>query len=121
MKIWRFLIITGLLFILSLSLHLPVYGTKFNLETISNVTFVVGIITFLPALVALTGAYQVFHGMGYFFKILFNKNAKQEFPTYRDYKEDKSNNSDTSFYKELLIGSLIVLVVGIILAIIIMI
>jgi hypothetical protein len=120
MKIWRLLIITVLLFVLSTLLHLGVYGSEFRLETMSNATFVVGIVTFLPTLVALTGAHQVFHGIGYFFKLLFNKNAKQEFPTYRDYKEHKSGKAKSPFFKELLIGSLIVFVVGIALAVVVM-
>ena len=85
----------------------------------SNATFVVGIVTFLPTLVALTGAHKVFHGIGYFFKLLFNKNAKQEFPTYRDYKEH-NRQSQITIFKELLIGSLIVFVVGIALAVVVM-
>lgn len=120
MKIWRILVITVVIFLLSLLLHLGVYGNQFRLDTISNATFVVGIIIFLPTLVAVMGAYQVFHGMSYFLKILFSKNAKYEFPTYRDYKEHKSSKPEGPFFKELLISSLIVLLVGVILAIITM-
>lgn len=118
MKIWRFIVLICVLFILSILLHFGVYGFKFYLDTLSNVTFVVGIVLFLPSVITITGAHQVFRGMGYLLRILVNKNTKIEFPTYRDYVEFKSNKAETTFFIELFFSSLITLVVGVILAII---
>lgn len=118
MKLLRFALILVSLVVLALLLHIPVYGTTINLETISNVLFVVGVITFLPSLIVTTGAYQVFQGITYVFKSMFGKNTRQEFPTFRDYKEHHSKKVETTFFKEALLASGIVLLAGMILAII---
>lgn len=120
MKFLRLVIIFGALVILAFLLHLGIYKTQFSIETISNVTFVVGIISFLPSLIAVTGAHQIFQGIGYVFKTMLSKSAKEEFPTFKDYKEHKSEKVDNSFFKEVFIMSFALLVIGIILAVIVM-
>ncbi|HHU23645.1 MAG: hypothetical protein PHG08_02430 [Bacilli bacterium] len=119
MSIFRFLIFTIILLGLAFLTHASIYGMQFSLESVSNITFVIGIVFFLPSLVALTGAFQVFHGMGYILKLLFNKNAKQEFPTFSDYKEYKSKKTNVGFFKELIVSSFLIMLTGIIFAIIV--
>lgn len=118
MKIWRLILLTAIIFGLAALVQILAFGPVFTLDSISDATFVVGIIIFLPSLIVVTGANQVFHGMGYVLRLLFSKIAKNEFPTYSDYKEHKTNNRETSFFKELLIASSIVFAVGIITALI---
>ena len=92
MKIWRLILLTAIIFGLAALVHILAFGlfySRFNI----NATFVVGIIIFLPSLIVVTGE-PSFH-IGYV-RLLFSKNAKNEFPTYRDYKNIKLT-IETSF------------------------
>lgn len=118
MKYWRLLItilvmcgLTALLIVV-----IPRFG--FELNSISDALFVVGIIVFLPSLLMRIGAFEVFHGMGYFFRLVFNRDTKKEYPTYKDYKETKTVERSPAFFNELLVASTLIIIAGIITALI---
>ena len=46
MKIWRLILLTAIIFGLAALVHILAFGPVFTLDSISNATFVVGIIIF---------------------------------------------------------------------------
>ncbi|MCK7489053.1 MAG: hypothetical protein MZU79_01510 [Anaerotruncus sp.] len=63
-------------------LHLAVYQTDFTYTNVSNALFVVGVVFFLPSLVALTSAFEVFHGIRYAMRVLWSPSFRREYPRY---------------------------------------
>lgn len=116
MKYFRLAIIFIAMLTVSFLLHLLVYQNNFSYANISDVIFVVSIIVFLPAVVAMTGAYQIFHGFRYVFKIFISPSFKQQYPNFREYKEERQTEIKTTFFKELLIASFILVITAMILA-----
>lgn len=116
MKPIRLLLILAATLGLALGVHLLVYKDNFTYESMSNALFVVGMIIFLPSLVVLTRAYEVFQGIQYSMRVLFSPNYRKLYPKYSDYKEEKSEKIKTSVFYEILAASLIAVVMAIILA-----
>lgn len=116
MKPFRLLLILAATLGLALGVHLLVYKEIFTYESMSNALFVVGMIIFLPSLVVLTKAYEVFQGIQYSMRVLFSPNYRKLYPKYSDYKEEKSEKIKTSVFYEILIASSITVVTAIILA-----
>jgi len=116
MKYFRLAIIFIAILVLSLLLHLLVYQSDFTYANISNSLFVVSIILFLPSIVAMTGAYQLFHGFRYVVKVFVSPSFRRNYPNFREYKEERQTEIKTTFFKELLIASFIILIASIILA-----
>lgn len=102
--------------ILSFLLHLWQYGLNLTYETTSNALFIIGVIMFLPALVAVTQAYYVFNGIRYAFRVIINPKFRQEYPQYSDYRDERSEKIKTSLFAEMLITSGTLIVAAIILA-----
>lgn len=117
MKFTRFLIIFGILLITSFFLHLIMHGTEFTIAHVSDALFVVGIVMFLPALIAVTGAFQVFDGIKYAFRSFFSTNFRREYQKINEYKEARNQKVESTIYIELLIASFIILATGILLVI----
>jgi len=116
MNYFRLAIIYVAMLLISLVLHLLVYQQDFTYANISNALFVVSIILFLPSVVAMTGAYQLFHGFRYVFKVFVSPSFRSEYPNFRDYKEERQTEIKTTFFKEVLLSSFIIMVASIILA-----
>jgi hypothetical protein len=114
----RLVILFTILNVFALILHLWIMGSTFTISSLSDVLFVVGIITFLPSVVAMTKAYVVFQGFSYAMKSLFARNFKTQYPQFKDYQAIKEDDVKTTFFMELLIASGIVMVIGIVLAVI---
>ncbi len=120
MRISRTIILFAILNVFALLLHLWTMGSTFTLSTLSDIYFVVGIITFLPAVVAQTKAYVVFQGINYSLRALFARNFKTQYPNFRDYKEVKDTDIKTSFFTELLLSSGLIMMIGIVLSVVVM-
>lgn len=120
MRITRLLILFAILNVFALLLHLWIMGSTFTLSSLSDVYFVVGIITFLPSVVAMTKAYVVFQGINYSLRVLFARNFKNQYPNFRDFKESKDTDIKSTFFTELLLSSGVIMMIGIIIAVVIM-
>lgn len=116
MKISRLLLILAVTLGLAFLVHLWIYSTYFSYETISNSMFVVGMILFLPSLVVLTKAYEVFQGIHYAFRVLVNPSYRKTYPRFSDFKEDHSKQIKTTVFYEILLASFLVVIVAVILA-----
>jgi hypothetical protein len=92
-----------------------VYGSEFTTAHLSDSLFVVGMVTFFPALVMQTRSYQVFYGMRYGFKAMFNKDFYQQYPNFRDYRETKDVQWESTVFVELMVVSAVIILAGIIL------
>jgi hypothetical protein len=113
----RLVILFTILNVFALILHLWIMGSTFTISSLSDVYFVVGIITFLPSIVAMTKAYVVFQGFSYAMKSMFGKNFKSMYPQFKDYQATKEDDIKTTFFTELLISSFSVMLIGIVLAV----
>ncbi len=116
MRILRNILIFIGIMLLSLVLHLLVYGTNFNYENISNAMFVLGIITFFSSLIVLTGSYEVFYGIRYSLQALFAKDFRSKYPSFLEFKTDKTVEHNTSFFAEMIISATIIIIIAIVLA-----
>ena len=116
MRILRNILIFAGIMLLSLVLHLFVYGTNFTYESISNAMFVLGIITFLSSLIVLTGSYEVFYGIRYSLQALFTKEFRGKYPTFLEFKTEKTVTHETSFFLETIISASVIIVIAIVLA-----
>lgn len=120
MKIIRLILLYLGMLGLAFLVHVAVYRFDFNAYNMSNALFVVGIILFLPSLVAITAAYQVFNGIRYVAKVFLNPHFRREYPQFRDYKEDKSGKVKTTIFFEVLTASFILLIMSYILSLVAM-
>ena len=112
MKIIRLILLfLGMLF-LAFLVHLAVYRFDFTAINVSNALFVVGIILFLPSVVAITAAYEVFHGIRYVARVIVNPQFRKEYPQFKDYKEDKTGKVKSTVFFEILLSSFIVLIMS---------
>lgn len=112
MNVIRFLIILATLTFLSYLVQNGVYGSEYYLDWISDSLFVVGIVFFFPSLIVQTGSYEVFYGMRYAVNAFFVKNFRKHYQSYAVYKQEKDIVITTTFFKELLIASLILIICG---------
>jgi len=113
---FRFSLILAATLGLALVVHLFVYQTDFTFESMSNALFVVGMIIFLPSLVVLTRAYEVFQGIQYSMRVLFSPNYRKIYPKYSDYKEEKNEKIKTTIFNEILAASFVMVLLAIIFA-----
>ncbi len=116
MKPFRFIFILILILLVSFLVHLWIYSTRYTYESVSNSMFVVGMIVFLPSLVVLTRAYEVFQGINYAMRVLFSPSYRSRYPRFRDFKEDHSGKVKTTVFYEIILASFLVVVVAAILA-----
>lgn len=100
--------------LVSLLLHLALYQTVFTLERVSNVLFVVSIIAFLMALIMKTGAFQVFLGFGYSFRVLWGRDFRNQYPNYSDYRDERNVKTTGAQALGLLLVSSVFLIVAIV-------
>jgi hypothetical protein len=116
MKPLRMILIFACMAIAAGLLHLAVYGTYFTLTNVSNALFVVGVVVFLPTIVALTSAFEVFHGFRYVARVLMSPSFRREYPHYKDYKDERKGKVNAAVFVEAMISSLVLIVVAGILA-----
>jgi hypothetical protein len=116
MKWLRFVIVLMGMVFMAFLLHLLVYRMQFSIENASNVLFVVGIIMFLPSVIAITSAYRVFHSMRYVFRVIISPSFKQEYPTFKDFQTEKTKEIQSTIFTEFMVASLILIIAAFILA-----
>ena len=109
------LIFIGMVILAGL-LQLVVYGTYFTATNASNVLFVVGVVFFLPCVIALTSAFKVFHGIRYALRVFVSPSFRREYPRYKEYKEDRKDKISSGIFVEILISSVILILAAGILA-----
>ena len=112
MKPIRFIIITVVLVLLAYGLQSLVYSSQLDYEYTSNALFVVGMVVFFPAMIVQTGSYEIFYGMRYSFNRFFIKNYRKHYPTFKTYQEEREQVITTTFFKELLVASIILVAVA---------
>ena len=116
MNIIRIILILLGVLLLSLGLHLLVYGVDFTYEHISNSMFVLGIITFLSSLIVVSGSYEIFYGFRYSMRALFTKDFRKRYPTFLEFKTEKEVPINSTAFIESIIASVIIIVIAIVLA-----
>jgi len=116
MNLVRTLLVTLGLLLVSLAIQLLVYSTTFTYESASNSLFVVGVLLFLPSLVVVTGAYEVFYGFRYSMSVLFRKDFRSHYPRFIEYKNEKFKRYKTTIFIELMVVSTILVIVALIFA-----
>lgn len=116
MNIKRTLIVLGGAILLAVGFQLLLYGTYITYETVSNVTFVLGIVLFFSSLIAVTGAYEVMYGIRYVLRTLYDWNYQKEVKNISEYRERKTlkKENKSTIYKETLIISVLFLIVAIV-------
>ncbi len=116
MKKYRiFLILLGALFT-ALVIQLLVYHFNFTTESISNSLFVIGVILFFTSLIALSGSYEIFHGIRYSLQALYRKDFRSNYPTFLEYKTEKAKKFELTGYVEAIIISIVIIAVAFFLA-----
>ncbi|HAQ56477.1 MAG TPA: hypothetical protein DCR44_03640 [Acholeplasmatales bacterium] len=116
MKPFRMVLILASMVIAAGLLHLAVYRTNITLTNVSNVLFVVGVVFFLPCVIALTSAFKVFHGIRYVMRVLISPSFRNEYPHYKEYKDERKDKISSAIFIEVLITSAILIVTAGILA-----
>jgi hypothetical protein len=120
MKPIRFILLFLILCLVTLLLHLWIYGTHFTKTNIANVTFVIGVMTFLPTMIAMSQSYKVFDGFNYAFRSLLSTTFRNTYPRFTDYKKERSIKIKTSIFLEAFIASSILIVISIVLTVIVL-
>jgi len=115
MKPIRFILLFLILCLVTLLLHLWIYGTSFTMTNIANATFVIGVITFLPTTIAMSQSYKVFDGFNFAFRTLLSTTFRNTYPRFTDYKKERSTKIKTSIFLEAFIASGILIVTSIVL------
>lgn len=116
MRLLKILIVFVSNIVLSFFLHLIVYGTDFTYAHISDALFVVGIIICLIAFALLVGAFKLFQGLGYTFKVMLSPSFRDRYADYSEYKEERDIKVNNPGYLEAFIASLLVIIISGILA-----
>ncbi|HLT00377.1 MAG TPA: hypothetical protein VK005_02695 [Acholeplasma sp.] len=124
MKPIRFIIVLLIELVLVALLHLfwinvqpEGFSTYISLQTVSDSLFVMGILIFLPSLVAITGAYASFFALRYALGVLVSSKFKSRYPQYRDYISTKNTEIKTTIFLEIFLSSLLIIIAGLILLI----
>lgn len=120
MKPIRFILLFLILCLVTFLLHLWIYGTNFTLTNIANATFVIGIITFLPTIIAMSQSYRVFDGFNFAFRTLLSTTFRNTYPKFNDYKKERSTKIKTSIFLEAFIASGILILISIVLTVVVL-
>jgi len=120
MKPIRFIVLFLILCLVTLLLHLWIYGNHFTKTNIANATFVIGVITFLPTLIAMSHSYKVFDGFNYAFRSLLSTSFRNTYPKFTDYKKERNTKIKTSIFLEAFIASSILIIISIILTVVVL-
>jgi hypothetical protein len=120
MKFLRMIII----FIIEIALAFLFIFVRNVPVTIANMSdhfFVVGVIIGMPSIVAITQAFRLFYGFRYAFRVLITPSYRRLYPSFKDFEETKTGGeSNTTFFGEVLIASLLVIVIAAILSEVVM-
>ena len=118
MNFTRLVIIVISTTIMAFVLHLLVYQMDFTYTSISNSLFVVSILFLLPSFVAITRAFEVFHGINYVFRVIISPSFKREYPHFSDFKAEKTGKTKSTIFLEMMITASTMMIISIILALV---
>lgn len=120
MKFLRMIII----FIIEIALaflFMFVRNVPVTIANMSDHLFVIGVIIGMPSIVAITQAFRLFYGFRYAFRVLITPSYRRLYPSFKDFEETKTGGeSNTTFFGEVLIASLIVIIIAAILSEVVM-
>lgn len=115
------LIFIGMIFLAAV-VHVLVYNTSghwyVSSLTVTDSLFIVGVVIFLPALVAATGAYSLFFGLRYAFGVMLSPKYREKYPRYFDYVSTKNVEIKSTIFNEVMLASGLMLVCAIILTLV---
>ncbi|MFA5471171.1 MAG: DUF3899 domain-containing protein [Acholeplasmataceae bacterium] len=114
MKIFRLLLIFLSILVVSFLLYLWIYGSTYIVGNVANALFVVGMITFLPTIIAMTQAYKFFQGFNYAIRSFISTAFRENYPKFSDYKAEKDTKIKTTVFLEAFIASGTVVILSII-------
>ena len=90
----KYFLICGIPLILGLILHLIIYGVTFELHSVSDVLFIVGLSMLFITVITTSGANRVFITLGYSIKSAF-RGKNKEYDNLYDYTEAKDRKKET--------------------------
>lgn len=86
-------------------LYIRRYQQGYDYESVSNALFIVGVVTFFPALMAELGSYKLFYGIQYALRGIVSGEFRDRYKKFSDYLLDKSVSLKTSVYVEIMLAS----------------
>lgn len=88
-------------------------GLSFSMANLSDHFFVVGVIIGMPSMVAITQAFRLFYGFRYAFRVLITPSYRKLYPSFKDFEETKTGGEPNhTFFGEVLIASLSVVIIA---------
>lgn len=118
MKFLRLILIFLALLLLSFLLHIWIYGSAYTAQTTSDSLFVIGMLAFLPTIIAMSSSYKVFQGFNYAFRSFLSTSFRHTYPKYSDFKNQKDVQIKTTVFLEIFIASAILIIAAIILVVV---
>lgn len=97
--------------VLSFAIIVLFMNRVFDVKTILDATFIVGIITFFIGLIIFSNASEILKSTGYVFKTIFSSRFKSQYHNYYAYKAEKQKE------KEKLAGLPILIIGGVVVTI----
>jgi uncharacterized membrane protein YGL010W len=97
------LIITVIALILSFVVHMIAYQFDFTYYSVSDSLFVIGMILFFVGIIFITNASFIFNGLTYAFRVLWFPKFKEQYASYKDYKDEHQHKRNSFFALEALI------------------
>jgi hypothetical protein len=102
----RIIFTTIIYLVITFLFHYLFYRLSFELDSISNTLFYVGITSFFSGLIGVTNAQNVFIGFRYFIVQKFQRKDNSEYLSYSEYNKDKIRSEFTYV-------SVLILIIGI--------
>jgi hypothetical protein len=102
----RIIFTTSIYLVITFLFHYLFYRLSFELDSISNTLFYVGITSFFSGLIGVTNAQNVFIGFRYFIVQKFQRKDNSEYLSYSEYNKDKIRSEFTYV-------SVLILIIGI--------
>jgi len=113
MRWLRTLIVFVIQLVIAFLIHLLMHGTFFTFAHISDALFVIGAIAFMLSLSLMVGAFQLFIGLGYVFRVTLSQSFRERYSTFQEYKEDKTDKEKNPLYVEVFIASVFIVLLAI--------
>lgn len=89
------------------------YQWSFTWIHIADITFVIGIVMFFPALIVSIGANQLFNGFNYSIKKIFSNDFRHRYQSYSDFLDDKQMDEKSTIPLELMTSSILFIAISI--------
>ncbi len=119
MDIKRFIIFILILGAASFLIYYVLYmrnGYGFKVDLASNVFFLVGVLTFLPSLMAHLETFQLFYGFQYAMRSLFSGEFRSKYRSLNDYILFKKSDEKSTVFLEMMIASGLFLIASVVFA-----